>query len=117
MSKNLLLSIASEVGNDDYKVVKFSGEFDKAGYSEIKPNLDEVVQNFSAKNLIFDFGNLKFINSEGIGYLMEVHTHLMNRDKRLVIVDLNDHVKDIFTTIGISEIISVYDDLDSFLSK
>lgn len=102
---------------DNYQIIKFDGEFDKAGHNEIRETLDNTVKEFTGANLIFDFTNLKFINSEGIGYLMEIHTHLIKKDKKLVIVGLNSHVADVFKTIGINEIISVYDKLDSFLEK
>ncbi len=117
MHKNLTITVEPVAGNEAVKVVKFSGEFDKAGHSEVREELDSLVKQFEGKHLIFDFGGLKFINSEGIGYLMEIHTHLMNRDKALVIVDLNSHVKDVFKTIGISEIIDLYDSLEDFLNK
>ena len=99
------------------QVIKFIGEFDKAGHSDIREVLDEAVKAFSGKTLVFDFGSLRFINSEGIGYLMEIHTHLVNRDKKLVIVGPTSHVEDVFKTIGISEIIDIYEDLESFKNK
>lgn len=111
------LSITVENLDEDNEVVKFDGEFDKAGHSEIGDKLDETVKEFTGKTLILDFTRLKFINSEGIGYLMEIHTHLIKLDKKLVIVGLNSHVKDVFQTIGINEIITIYDDLASFLKK
>lgn len=101
----------------DYKVLAFSGEFDKAGFAEIKDSITEFVKNFDLKFLIFDFGNLKYINSEGIGFLMEVHTHLIQRGRKLIICGLNDHVKDVFQTIGISEIVSIFKSLSEFVNS
>ena len=89
----------------------------KAGHSDINDELEGIVKGFEGKNLIFDFNRLKFINSEGIGYLMEIHTHLIKKDKKLVIVGLNSHVADVFKTIGINEIIPVYKDLGAFLNR
>jgi len=114
MQKNLTIT-TSEVKNDNHQIIKFRGEFDKAGHSDIREELDDLVQNFAAKTLVFDFSRLKFINSEGIGYLMEIHTHLINKDKKLVILSINKHVEDVFKTIGITEIIPVYEKLEDFL--
>ncbi|MFH1284174.1 MAG: STAS domain-containing protein [Candidatus Peregrinibacteria bacterium] len=111
------LTITLEKAEKKYQVVKFLGEFDKAGHSEIREKLDSAVKDFGGKVLVFDFSGLKFINSEGIGYLMEIHTHLVNRDKKLVILGLGAHVKDVFKTIGMSEIIPVFKDMDGFLSN
>lgn len=111
------LNISVENLDDDKQVIKFDGEFDKAGHSEVGEQLDKTVKEFEGKTIILDFTRLRFINSEGIGYLMEIHTHLIKLDKKLVIVGLNAHVKDVFETIGINEIITIHDDLASFLKK
>lgn len=100
-----------------YQIIKFNGDFDKAGYIEVKEELNSDVKSFKGTSLVFDFTHLKFINSEGIGYLMEVHTYLVKSDKQLVIVGANAHVKDVFGAVGIREIISLYPDMDSFLKK
>ncbi|MBD3360884.1 anti-sigma factor antagonist [Candidatus Peregrinibacteria bacterium] len=112
MQPNLTI-IINDV-EDDYQIIKFTGEFDKAGHSYIRDELDNAVKNFTEKFLVFDFSGLKFINSEGIGYIMEIHTHLRKRDKKLIIVGLSSHVADVFKTIGISEIIPIYEDMDDF---
>ncbi len=100
----------------NYQLVEFHGDFDKAGYRDVKSQLDASVKSCKVKNLVFDFSDLKFINSEGIGYLMEVHAHLSKNDSRLVIVGINDHVKDVFEAIGIQEIVTIHKTLDDFLS-
>lgn len=69
------------------------------------------------KYLLFDFTELQYINSEGIGYLMEIHAHLVQRDRELVVFGLNDHVKDVFQAIGIAEIIPIYGNLSDFLNR
>lgn len=117
MNKNLSIKIGEMDGDKKYQVIVFTGEFDKAGQSEIKDDLDTLVKGFEGVSLVFDFDNLRFINSEGIGYLMEIHTHLMKKDKRLVLVGPHDHIKDVFETIGINEIIPIFEDVDSFLNK
>ncbi len=115
MQTNLKITVSEE--DDNTQVISFDGEFDKAGHSEISSDLDKAVKEFNGTSLVFDFTRLKFINSEGIGYLMEIHTHLLKKDKKFVIVGLNSHVKDVFDTIGISEIIPVHKTLDDFLKK
>lgn len=101
---------------NDYQIVNFSGDFDKAGFAEIKAKISDFVMNFSLKTVIFDFSGLKFINSEGIGFLMEVHTHLVQRDRKLVVVGLNAHVKDVFNAIGIAEIVPSFDSVNEYLN-
>jgi anti-anti-sigma factor len=117
MLKSLDIVIKGLDPNKHYQVVEFNGDFDKAGYTEVRDQLNSAVKSFAGISLVFDFTNLKFINSEGIGYLMEVHTHLVRIDKQLVIIGANAHVKDVFGTIGIKEIISLYPTMGAFLKK
>lgn len=117
MKPNLNIEIGGIADGVKHQVFSFSGEFDKAGYSDVKDVLNSAIEAFSLKYLVFDFSGLKFINSEGIGYLMEVHTHLVQRDRKLVLVGLNAHVKDVFEAIGMSEIVSSFVDLNEFLNS
>lgn len=111
------LNISVEPVTDHYQVVHLQGEFDKAGFALIKEKLDDCVMKFTAKELVFDFSALKFINSEGIGCLMEIHTHLVKLDKKLVLIGVNPNVEDVFKAIGIDVIVPIYKDLAAFLNK
>lgn len=117
MEPHLTIDSQEHSGDVNYTVVSFSGEFDKAGHNEIQDDLSAIVKEFSGKYLIFDFTNLRFINSEGIGYLMEVHTHLAQRDRKLVIVGVNSHIADVFKTIGIAEVVALRPSLSDFLNE
>ncbi len=117
MGPNLTINVQEHTGDVDYTIVKFTGEFDKAGHNEVQDELSECVKNFSGKYLVFDFTNLRFINSEGIGYLIEVHTHLVQRDRKLIIVGPNAHIADVFKTIGIAEVVEVRPSLSEFLKE
>lgn len=117
MGPNLSVKIVTPEKEQNFQVVKFIGEFDKAGHAEIRDELDKCVDDFSLKFLIFDLAELKFINSEGIGYLMEIHTHLVQRERQLVIVGVNSHVMDVFEAIGIAEVIPIYESLNDFLKN
>jgi len=106
-----------KLGEAGDMVVKFNGEFDKAGYEEVKDELGQLVNDFKGSTLVFDLGELKFINSEGIGYFMSVHTHLVTDGKKLVLVGPNAHVADVFNAIGIMEIMPIFNSVDEYLNK
>jgi len=117
MESTLSVSLDTASSGENFEVIKFVGEFDKAGHTDVKEELEKMIKAFDKSFLVFDFSALKFINSEGIGYLMEVHAHLMKSDKKLVIVGVNDHVSDVFETIGVQEIIALYPSLSDFKNK
>ncbi len=117
MNQVLTLEIQAPVADKNYQLVAFDGEFDKAGFSAIKQQLDKLFKDFTANTLVFDFSNMTFINSESIGYLMEIHTHLAKTGKKLVIVAPKANVKDVFEAIGIQQIVPIFKDLSEFLAK
>lgn len=117
MNANLKINFPEADKAQNLQVVVFDGEFDKAGFAEIKDELTNFVKAFELKSLVFDFSKLKYINSEGIGFLMEVHTHLIQRDRKLVVIGLNANVLDIFTAIGIADIIPIFGSLNDYLNS
>jgi anti-anti-sigma factor len=117
MEPTLKINLKETSAGQNYQVVEFHGDFDKAGHTDVRPELDKIVKEFVLADLIFDFADLKFINSESIGYLMEIHAHLVKIGKALKIVGANEHVKEVLQTIGIAEVIPMYNDLNSYLNK
>lgn len=122
MEPTLKISIQDGGKDSKYSLIKFNGEFDKAGYSDVREALDKFLDAFGAKEssiniLLFDFSDLKYVNSQGIGVLMEINTKLQELGKKLVIVGMNANVTDIFKTIGMTEIVSTYKNLTTFLDK
>lgn len=117
MHANLQIEFIDPAQGQDYQIVKFNGEFDKAGYAEVKERLDGFVEKFSLKIMIFDLTSLKYINSEGIGYLIEVHTHLVQRGGKLILVGPSANVKDVLAAIGIIDIVTIYESINDFLSN
>lgn len=101
----------------DYTVIVFIGDLDKAGLDIIREQLDKTVEELTTSRMIFDFSKLNFINSEGIGFLLKVHYRLIKRNKKLVIVNAADHVKDVLDVIGLLKILDYYPTLNEFESN
>ncbi len=56
---------------NDNLYIYFSGELDEYSASLIRNRLDGVIEdNLSCKSVIFDFCNLKFMDSTGIGVIL-----------------------------------------------
>lgn len=117
MPSNLKIEIKDLEEGQNYQIVLFEGDFDKAGHSDIRENLDQLIKTFAGKFLVFDFAKLNFINSESIGYLMEIHSYLTEKDQKLVLLNLRTNIEDIFDAIGMKEIVDIYTNLEEFLKK
>ena len=110
-------NILQSRSNEDYQVVSFSGDLDKLGLNKVKPDLEKLVNGSSKKYLVFDFSRLSFINSEGIGFIMALHSHLVKNKQSLVVVNAIAHVKDVLSVIGILNVVEYFDSFEQFLQK
>jgi anti-anti-sigma factor len=110
---NLLIKVEERV-KENYTVVTFDGDLDKLGLESIRQQIDELAENLKTRYLVYDFSDLNFINSEGIGYLITVHYRLVKKDKVLAVVSASSHVKDVLQVIGVNEMVQVYDDMKAF---
>lgn len=101
---------------DNYLKINFSGDFDKIAIHENKLQINKIINEFKGKTVVLDFENLKYINSEAIGYLMQLNGFLLSVDKKLVLCSVNKNVKDILDAIGIFEIIPAFKNFEDFLN-
>lgn len=102
-----ILKMAVGAASGDSQTVKFDGEFDKAGQSAVKEELEVVIKALTVKVLVFDFSAVDFINSQGIGYLMDINNHLKKDAKELHIKSPKANVLDVFKAIGLPDVIPV----------
>lgn len=114
---NLSITISPFDEKYQYQVVDFFGDFDKTGFEAVKQRLEELSQNFKGKYLVFNLAGLNFINSEGIGYFMMLHTHLAKQQKEFVLTNIESHVKDVLSVIGLLSVFKTYDSLPAFVQK
>lgn len=100
-----------------YQIFELDGDMDKVGLDAVKEKLEGLAENFPYKYFVFDFTSLNFINSESIGFLMALHSHLAKMKKSLIFVSAKAHVKDVFSVIGILTLIEYHDTLEDFKKK
>lgn len=114
-SSSIALDIKPSGHHKDYRLISFIGNLDKAGLDEVRAQIEEIVESVhDEKYLVFNFEDLEFINSEGIGFLLMLHTRLVKKDKKLIIVHAVDHVKDVLDVIGMLKIIDYYPNFEAF---
>jgi len=110
------LIVPVQTGND-YQIVELHGEMDKAGLKTVKDDLLDYVEHFPFGYLVIDLTNLEFINSEGVGFLMTLYSHLVKIKKNLVLIGAKSQVKDVLSIIGILNFIPYHDLIEDFLRK
>jgi stage II sporulation protein AA (anti-sigma F factor antagonist) len=110
------LTVAISDGPDpSIKVVALTGEMDETSIDGLKTQLDPMLADLNIKILLFDFTNLEFINSKGIGYLVSVHTHLSKDQREMRIAAANEAVMDVISLVGLTTIIKYFNTVQEAL--
>ena len=85
--------------------INFDGEIDHHSCSEIAVIADNAIKKYLPQKLIFDFKNVNFMDSAGIGMVIGRYKQLMRFGGKAEIVNINDNIKRIFSMVGIFKII------------
>lgn len=97
-------------------VVTLCGELDHHTAKSVKNLVEEVIKNRGVSNLIFDFTNLTFMDSSGIGVVVGRYKLVSSIGGKVAIVNTSSAVDRLLTMSGIKKIISTYDTVDSAIN-
>src|SRR5699024_12626795 len=87
-------------------VIEFlTSELDHHITNEVRDNIDTILDSKSIKNIIFDFKNIRVMDSSGIGVIIGRYKKISNEGGRVWGVKVNDRVKKISNLSGMNEII------------
>ena len=91
-----------EIEQGDKGRVVFSGRLDAAQCAKAQAFLDA-----AAEPREFDFGGLEYISSAGLGVLLRAHKKVMVSGGKLRLVNVNNHIYDIFRYSGFDQLFEV----------
>lgn len=87
---------------------KVVGELDHHSAAEIKEQTDNKIISGGISTLIFDFSNLTFMDSSGIGVIIGRYKLMQSLGGRVYIISGNKNVDRILALSGIPNIIDVF---------
>ncbi|MBQ9267256.1 MAG: anti-sigma factor antagonist [Clostridia bacterium] len=85
--------------------IKFSGEIDHHTCDVIKVKSDYEIQKYMPKKVVFDFKDVKFMDSSGIGMLIGRYKQILRIGGQAEMVHTSKDIKRIFEMSGIFKII------------
>lgn len=104
----ITLKFITDINDLDYQVIEFSGELDSASLRDVEKKIFEFLPSFKHKFLLFDFTDLKFINSEGVGFVAVAQEKLKQLGKQLILFGSSRHVADVFDAVGFEKILPMF---------
>ena len=93
-------------------IVTIEGEVDHHTSVEIRERVDREFQRRRTRNIIFDFSNIKFMDSSGIGVLMGRYRNVMILGGNIALYGVGDQVDRLLSISGIYKIMKSYDSMD-----
>ena len=91
--------------SDKYTYIEFSGDIDDSVCPKYKEEISNLIELNKNKDMIFDFKNVTFIDSSGIGLILGRYNQLKRHRKKLYLKETNPQIQKIFKISGIYTII------------
>ncbi|MEP5762994.1 MAG: STAS domain-containing protein [Halieaceae bacterium] len=91
-----------EIGSGEDGVIYFKGRLDTAQADKAR----EFVES-SAEASVFDFAELEYISSAGLGVLLVAHKRLMRSGGALKLINVNNHIHDVFQYSGFVKLFQI----------
>ena len=93
-------------------IVRLNGELDHHTAEYTRQKIENEIIKPTTKNIIFDFSNLTFMDSSGIGVIMGRYKNIREINGKAAIACSNSQVMRLLDVSGISGVIPVYADAD-----
>ena len=92
-------------------------ELDHHVANEIREEIDNLLSVNQVKNVVFNFENINFMDSSGIGVIIGRYKKISNEGGRVSVINISSRVKQIFDLSGLNKIIGIYDTYEEALSS
>ena len=92
-------------------------ELDHHITNEVRDGIDNILNTRPIKNIIFDFKNIRFMDSSGIGVIIGRYKKISNDGGKVSVINVNARVKKIFDLSGMNKIVSIYDTNEEAISS
>lgn len=101
----------------DKILVNLKGEIDHHMASVVKEHLADTMDKHNIKKIIFDFKNVTFMDSSGIGMILGRYRSLQQLGGKVGVMNLNNRVEKIFEMSGLLSIIPCLKDEPETIEK
>ena len=98
-------------------IIKLNEEIDQHTVDNIRRKIDNEIEMYIPKKIIFDFSKINFMDSSGIGMVVGRYKLIKMLGGNMQIVNVNKITKRIFDMSGVSRIIEIKETEDSYNEK
>lgn len=102
---------------DDTMIVRLAGELDQHYATRLRTDIDAQVTHRGIHKIVFDFSNIGFMDSSGIGVIMGRYRLMQSVGGKVCAFGISPRLDKLVEMSGIKRIITVYADEQSALRK
>ncbi len=102
------LTIKKETPDKNLTVLRLKGEFENTSVLDAKEELFNCVREAKGSDVMIDFSEIEYIDSSGIGVLLEMAKIASERKLRFGAVNTNEHVKKVLLMTKVDKILKIY---------
>jgi len=93
------------------------GDLDHHSVGILRERIDKEALRENARNIIFDFSEVEFMDSSGIGLIIGRYKLADSNGGTAAVCEMKDSLKRIFDISGLKKIVSSYKNVDEALGK
>jgi len=90
-------------------VAELFGELDHHAAEKARDRIDTALDNHGVKNLVFDFTNVSFMDSSGIGMVLGRYRKMDQTEGKIAIVSCSKTIRNILNMAGVFSVIDYFD--------
>ena len=90
-------------------VAELFGELDHHAAEKARDKIDAALDNHGVKNLVFDFTNVSFMDSSGIGMVLGRYRKMGQTEGKIAIVSCSKTIRNILNMAGVFSVIDYFD--------
>lgn len=92
-------------------------ELDHHIAGEVREKIDDILVSKQVKNIIFDFKNINFMDSSGIGVIIGRYKKISGDGGKVFVINISPRVKKIFDLSGMNKIIGICETYEEAVSS
>lgn len=97
-----------EFNKEDKKLIfKLTEDIDQHTVEKVRRKMDNEIKGYIPRKVVFDFSNISFMDSAGIGMVLGRYKLAKMLNGNLEIINVNRTMKKIFDMSGVSRIIDI----------
>ena len=87
--------------------IKLTEEIDQHQVDKMRRDIDNEIERYNPRKVIFDFSNISFMDSSGIGMVLGRYKLTKMLNGEFEIINVNSRMRKIFDMSGVARIIKI----------